>query len=173
MPPGTTGISEAKQLQATGVLTFNGKLLSDAANIVANFDPKFDPAPDTEQNRAPLGYSLVADPAYVECDLLDISSDNIRMITGHNNVTSGSGYERVVFSHADRAPMEGELSFVGATKDGTVVMGFFRRAQAIPPGNKLGFTHKTTAVGKMTFVKCCPTDGATDDGYFQIGQAPA
>ena len=168
-----TPITDGKQLQATGVVTFAGAVKSDAANIFANFEPKFEASPDTEGNRAPLGFQLTADPMYVECDLLDVTSDNYRMITGHNNVTAGAGYEEIRFNHSDRQPVYGECSFVGATKDGTPVMGFFRRAAAIPPGNKIPFTSKMTAVGKMTFVKCCPDDGATDDGYLRIGTPPA
>ena len=159
-----------KQLRGTGLLTFAGIEISAGANFILKLDPVVDQCPDVEAARDPLGFVVKRRGVSVECDNYDITPDMVKMLSGYNNVTDVStAVYRIDFDETQTDLMEGELALVGALIDGTVVTAYFKRAVAVPPGQTIMVSGKETAVTKLTFVKCWPTDGSTTSGYIQIG----
>lgn len=163
-------LTNAKQLRGTCVLTHAGILISAAANVDIKLAPEVDQSPDTEANRDPLGFMVKRRGVSIECDNLDITADMLRMLSGYNNSTAvGTGVEQIDFDESDTSLLEGETSAVGALVDGTAFSVYFKRGVAVPPGQTIRVSGKETAVTKLTFVKCHPTDGSQKSGYFRIG----
>ena len=163
-----------KYLRGTGTLTHAGISISAGANFTLKLEPVVDAAPDTEQNRDPLGFVIKRRGMSIECDNFDITPDMVRMLTGYNNANSVTpGAHRIDFDEAQTDLLEGETVLVGALVDQTPITIQFKRGVAVPPGQSIVVSGKEYGGSKLTFVKCHPTDGTQISGYWQIGNLPA